>query len=243
MSNSVQLPLTRRQFLTSLAAMGALYAGNLTTLPLLSSPTNPPIIDCEAGPTANGSFLFDRDNWKRHGVAHFINVLWPGDDTSLAFADDESPFSGRLPQVAPNDDPSDTSAGAYMACAITPFFDPYYTFEPQGGNFALVSALDWWSRLMNCGAADFFQQASWSAQIRVVRGLEEVQVGPLAELWQGAWLLALATALGAAYNYAITNDIGWPGPANHYYHGTSEGSHTAYPWMHPTPATDDGNLP
>lgn len=243
MPDSTPFHLTRRQFLASLTALGGAYTGRFPLLSLLASVAGPPIIECEEGPTANGSFLFDRDNWKRHGAAHFINVLWPGDNGSLAFADDESPFSGRLPQVAPNDDPPDASAGAYMACAINAYFDPYYTFETQGGNFALVSALDWWSRLMDCGGANYFHQADWAAQIRIVRGLEEVELGPLVELWQGAWLLALATTLGAAYNYSVTNDIGWPGPADHYYHGTAEGSHVAYPWLRPTPASEDGNLP
>ncbi|GAB4150292.1 MAG: hypothetical protein Fur0021_12620 [Candidatus Promineifilaceae bacterium] len=247
MPDSTPFHLTRRQFLASLTALGGAYAGRFPLFSLLASVASPPIIECEEGPTANGSFLFDRDNWKRHGVAHFIDVLWPGDNGSLAFAEDESPFSGRLPQAAPNDDPADASAGAYMACAINAFFDPYYTFETQGGNFALVSALDWLNRLAPlCDGNDnttYFHQANWNVQIWVVHRLEQIELVPLVELWQGAWLLALATTLGAAYNYSVTNDIGWPGPADHYYHGTTEGSHTVYPWLRPTPASEDGNLP
>lgn len=237
----IQSPLTRRQFLKGLGALGGAYASQLPVFSFLTLLDMPPIIECEEGPTANGSFLFDRDNWKRHGIAHFVNQFWPGDAGSLAFPDDATPFSGHLPQNAPNDDPLDTSPGAYSACAINPFFDPYYTFEAQGGNFVLVALMDWWSRELECAPATFFHEAGWAQQIRINYGLQSNELAPLIEVWEGAWLLTMATTLGAAYNYKVTNDIGWPGPANHYYHGTEEGSHLS-DWMCPVTSTSDGNL-
>ncbi|MGH2545174.1 MAG: hypothetical protein ACRDIB_20475 [Ardenticatenaceae bacterium] len=234
--------LSRRQFVVALAALSSTSLGELRLVSVVGAQA-PPIIPCDAGPTANGSFLFDRDNWKRHGIAHLVNLLWPGDHGSVAFEGDISPFDARLPQVAPGDDPPDVSAGAYSACAIEAFFDPYYTFESQGGNLALVMVLDAHSQELECGPTRHFHRAGWAQQIQVNHEIESTPLGLLREAWDGAWLLTMAMILGAAHNYRVTNDIGWPGPSNHYFHGTPEGSHTGDDWLRPATATSDGNLP
>jgi hypothetical protein len=239
-----EISLSRRQLVVSMAALGGVVA---LRLPVPSLVAASPVFDCPCecveGPTGNGSFFLDRDNWKRHGVAHFVNLFWPGDHGSVAFEGDETPFDARLPQVAPGIDPPDLSPGAYSACAINAFFDPYYTFEPQGGNLALISNLDWRCRVLECGPVTYFHKAGWAQQIQVNHGMETGPVGLMREVWEGAWLLTMATTLGAAHNYRVTNDMRWPGPADHYYHGTPEGSHVSDGWLRPVQVTSDGNLP
>ncbi|MEW5985122.1 MAG: hypothetical protein AB1791_00645 [Chloroflexota bacterium] len=240
-----QLPfprLTRRRFLLSMAALGGVVAGRRPLLAWLQGSPNA-TITCDGGPTDNGDFFLDFDNWKRHGMAHLINVLWPGDDGDVAFEDDDSPFDSRLPQVAPGDDPADTSPGAYSACVVEAFFDAYYAFDSQSANLVLVSELDWWSRLLNCGPDWYFHHNGWAQQIRCCHGAEQSDLDLLVEAWEGARLITIALAFGAAHNYSVTNDLGWPGPSDHYYHGTSEGSHPNELWLRPAVATSDGNLP
>ena len=241
--------ISRRQFLLSLTAFGgalSVRSSSMVRSPwsLVRGPAS--VCSCAAGPTANGSFPGDLDNWQRHGMAHLINVFWPGDDGCLAFDGDSSPLESRLPQQAPDVDPPDTSPSAYSACVINALFDPYYTYDQQHANFAMVGSLDWHTRLGSCTPHHdpnfYFHEADWTEQIRSTNAAPHGPLGLIAPAWSGAWLLTMAIALGAANSYIVTNDIGWPGPSNHYYHGTPEGSYVNDRWLRPEQDSGNGNL-
>lgn len=233
---------TRRQFIRSVGILATSTGLPVILAARTETVTPAAVLRCEEGPTGNGSFLLDRENWKRHGLAHLIDGFWPGDESDVAFRTDVSPFDGRLPQLLPGSDPADPSPGAYSSCAIDALFDPYYAFDTFGGGLILVGQLDQSARSLKCEPTFYFHRAGWAQQIAVNHKVSQFQGGLTPQVWEAAWLLTLAMALGAARNYKVTNDIGWPGPSRHYFHGTDEGSHLGA-WLRPTRVTQDGNLP
>jgi hypothetical protein len=163
--------------------------------------------------------------WEHRTVMHFLNTVMPGNDGQPLFSGDGYPLRSG----------GDAAAGAYAACALDVFYDPYYGIAGISSN-ALAAALDWCTRLK--GYAWYFYRASQSQQLRVVDHLAAMAIG--GEDVVNAASLALAATLGAAKNRAVTNVIGWGGPNGGYYDG---GKHPLWRWQQPVRMTHDGNLP
>jgi hypothetical protein len=163
------------------------------------------------------------DGWEHRTIAHFLNTILPGDHGQALFSGDRRPL----------DSGGDTTAGAWSACALDVFYDPYYGIG--GRARTLAAALDWTTRLMGHGW--YFYGAAQAEQLAVVDALAR---GPGGGGVRRAAALALAAGLGAAVNPSVTAVIGWPGPNGGYYEGAR---HPLSRWQQPERMTADGNLP
>jgi hypothetical protein len=153
---------------------------------------------------------------------HFLNAVFPGNDRQALFAGDG--YSLRSG--------GDTSAGAWSACALDVFYDPYFGAGGANSN-TLAAGLDW---IMRVNFYDtYFYKGTQSEQLRAVdQGLS------LSAGFQDAINLTLAAVLGAAKNKAVTQLLGWPGPNGGYWSGSR---HPIARWRQPVRLTPDGNLP
>jgi hypothetical protein len=165
------------------------------------------------------------NGWEHRTIMHFLNTIVPGDDGRALFSGDGYPLRSG----------GDRTAGAWSACVLDVFYDPYYGIAGLSSN-ALAAALDWATRFKGYGL--YFHRVSQSQQLRVVDQLAGMSVGG-ADVVNAA-SLALAAALGAARNPAVTNVLGWGGPTGGYYDGAR---HPLSRWQQPERMTEDGNLP
>ena len=163
------------------------------------------------------------DGWEHRTIAHFLNTILPGDDSQPLFEGDPYPLRSG----------GDTSAGAWSACALDVFYDPFY--DVGRGTRQLATALDLTTRLLGHGR--HFHRATQAQQLAVVDALART---PARRDIRRAAALALAGSLGAAENPSVTLAIGWPGPNGGYHDG---GRHPLARWRQPQRITADGNLP
>jgi hypothetical protein len=199
--------LSRRAFLERAAAMLALLSARdagACEVPVTAAPW----------PSADG--------WEHRTVAHFLNTIVPGDDARRLFPRDRHPLASG----------GDTSAGAWSACALDVFYDPFHGVGR--GARQLAVALDWITRRRGHGR--YFHRASQAQQLDVVDALARIGGNDA----RRAAALVMAASLGAAVNPSVTDAIGWPGPNGGHY---DEGRHPLSGWRQPARLTADGNLP
>jgi hypothetical protein len=165
------------------------------------------------------------DGWQHRTILHFLNTVMPGDDGQALFDGDTDPLRSG----------GDTSPGAWAACALDVFYDPFYGAAGFRGQL-FATALDAVTRLKGYGPR--FYQASQAEQLAVVDALVRL---PLTGPGVGqAIALGLDATLGATRNDAVTRLIGWPGPCGGYY---DDARHPTAGWRQPERMTLDGNLP
>jgi hypothetical protein len=205
---------SRRRFLGRAAAGAAgLWAGP-AVLALAS--------ECDLAIT--GAPWPSPDGWERRTVMHFLNTIVPGDDGRPLFPGDTHPLSSG----------GDVSAGAWSACALDVFYDPYYGVA--GANSRLLATLlELLTRLKHEGR--HFYEVSQAGQLEIVDAAVRV---PRGQYVVRLAALAMSAALGAARNGSFTTVIGWPGPNGGYY---DESRHPRSRWRQPVRITTDGNLP
>jgi hypothetical protein len=163
------------------------------------------------------------EGWEHRTIAHFLNTIVPGDDGQPLFAGDPHAL----------DSGGDVTAGAWSACALDVFYDPFYGVGR--GSRQLATALDLTTRLLGHGR--LFHRATQTQQLEVVDALART---PARADIRRAAALATAACLGAAVNPSVTLAIGWPGPNGGFY---DAGRHPAGRWRQPERMTADGNLP
>lgn len=163
------------------------------------------------------------DGWEHRTIAHFLNTIVPGDDGQPLFTGDPHPLRSG----------GDTTAGAWSACTLDVFYDPFHGVGRGARQLAI--ALDWTTRLLGYGWQ--FHRATQEQQLVVVDALARTPAR--ADLRRAA-ALALAGSLGAAVNRSVTGAIGWPGPSGGYY---DDGRHPVDRWRQPVRITTNGNLP
>jgi hypothetical protein len=162
------------------------------------------------------------NGWEHRTVMHFLNAVFPGNANQPLFTGDGYPLRSG----------SDTSAGAWSACALDVIYDPYYGVAGSNSN-TLAAALDW---IMRINFYDtYFYKGTQSEQLRAID-----QAISLDAKTQDAINLTLAAVLGAAKNYSVANLLGWPGPNGGYWSGSR---HPVWRWLQPVRLTADGNLP
>jgi hypothetical protein len=165
------------------------------------------------------------DGWQHRTIMHFLNTILPGDDGQALFEGDGDPLRSG----------GDVSAGAWSACALDVFYDPFYGVAGFNGRL-LATGLDTVTRLKGHGR--YFYQATQAQQLEVVDFLARF---PFSRPGTGqAIALALDATLGATENDAVTRLIGWPGPNGGYY---DDSRHPTSRWQQPDRMTTDGNLP
>lgn len=162
------------------------------------------------------------DGWEHRTIMHFLNAVFPGNDGQPLFAGDGYTLRSG----------GDTAAGAWAACALDVFYDPYFG-AGGGSSNTLAAGLDW---LMRVNFFDtYFYKGTQSEQLRAIdQGLS------LSGGFQDAINLTLAAVLGAAKNRAVTQLLGWPGPNGGYW---GAAHHPISRWTQPARLTTDGNLP
>lgn len=164
------------------------------------------------------------DGWEHRTIMHFLNAVVPGDDGQPLFAGDTHPLASA----------GDASAGAWSACVLDVFYDPYYGIA--GANSRLLATLlELATRLKRSGR--HFYEASAAQQLEIV---DAVVRGPRGKDVARAAALAVSAALGAFRSPSVTQLIGWPGPTGGYYDGAR---HPLSRWRQPERLTADGNLP
>jgi len=209
--------MSRRSFLkTTLAAGGVVLLVNLDGLSIAAAACDTPITG-QGWPSVDG--------WEHRTIMHFLNTIYPGNHGQPLFAGDPYPLKSN----------GDTSAGAYAACALDVFYDPYYGVAGLKSN-ALASVLDWTVRFQ--GSATYFYNATLAQQLRAVDSLTDAQW--IGSGFRDAATLGFGGVLGAFENTQVTTAIGWPGPNGGYYDG---GKHPANAWRQPARMTLDGNMP
>ena len=163
------------------------------------------------------------EGWEHRTLAHFANTILPGDDGRPLFPRDRHPLDAG----------GDRTPGAWSACALDVFYDPFHGVGRDARRLAL--ALDWATLLLGHGRR--FYRASQAQQLEVVDALARTVARE--DLRQAA-ALVLAGTLGAAVNHTVTAAIGWPGPNGGHY---DAGRHPLARWRQPERLTADGNLP
>ena len=207
---------SRRDFLKHGAAFGAAAFLADLALPGPAEPCDVPITGA-GWPSVNG--------WEHRTMMHFLNAVMPGNDGQALFSGDGYPLKSG----------GDRTAGAWSACALDVFYDPYYGIAGVNSNL-LAATLDWAVRLKLY--ATYFYKATQSEQLRTIDyvcGLSGVGEG-----FRDAASLVLAATLGAAENRTVTSLIGWPGPNGGYY---GAARHPLERWRQPNRLTLEGNLP
>jgi hypothetical protein len=163
------------------------------------------------------------EGWEHRTIAHFLNVIVPGDDGQPLFPGDAHPL----------DSGGDPTPGAWSSCALDVFYDPFHGVGR--GSRQLASVLDWTTRLLGHGWS--FHRAGQAQQLEVVDALGRTPAR--ADLRRAA-ALALAASLGAAANASVTDALGWAGPNGGFYEA---GRHPLSRWRQPERLTSNGNLP
>jgi hypothetical protein len=163
------------------------------------------------------------EGWEHRTIAHFANAILPGDHGARLFRGDRRPL----------DSGGDPTAGAWSACALDVFYDPFHGAAAQAAR--LASALDWTTRLLGHGL--WFYRATQEQQLAVLDALARTPAG---EDLRRARLLVMAGVLGAAVNQRVTLALGWPGPNGGHY---DDARHPVVRWRQPERLTADGNLP
>ncbi|MEW6733283.1 MAG: twin-arginine translocation signal domain-containing protein [Acidobacteriota bacterium] len=209
--------VSRRHFLK-----GAIAATSSATLAItLGFPSS---VDANKTPI-NGDGWPSINGWEHRTIMHYLNAIYPGDDGKQLFSGDGYPLKSG----------GDRSAGAYSACVLDVFYDPYYGIAGTNSNL-IAAALDWAVRISF--DATYFYKASLADQLKAIDRLTDlIFVG---SGFQGAATLALGAALGAFENATAVQALGWPGPNGGYYESAK---HPAARWQRPARMTSDGNLP
>jgi len=164
------------------------------------------------------------DGWEHRTIMHFLNAVVPGDDGQPLFVGDTHPLASA----------GDGSAGAFSACVLDVFYDPYYGIAGTNSRL-LASLLELATRLKRAGR--HFYEASPPEPLEIV---DAVVRGPRGKDVARAAALAMSAALGAFRSPSVTRLIGWPGPTGGYYDGAR---HPLSRWRQPERLTVDGNLP
>jgi len=213
-ARAVTRATSRRRFLRD-AAVGGAAAAALAWADVLSAYDLP----------VTGAPFPSVDGWQHRTIMHFLNAVMPGDDGQPLFDGDPDPLRSG----------GDTSAGAFSACALDVFYDPFYGVAGLNGRL-LATGLDAITRLKGLGP--HFYQASQAGQLAVVDVLARL---PFSRPGVGqAIALGLDATLGATLSDAVTRLIGWPGPSGGYY---DDARHPTSRWEQPDRMTPDGNLP
>ena len=201
----------RRGFLARAAAgVAGLFAGSATRAGACDVP-----VTGEPWPSVQG--------WEHRTLAHFANTILPGDHGTPLFPGDRRPL----------DSGGDATAGAWSACALDVFYDPFHGAGRDARRLAL--ALDWTTLLLGHGRR--FHRATQGQQLAVVDALSRTVAR---EDLRRATALVLAGTLGAAVNHTATAALGWPGPNGGHFDASR---HPLSRWRRPERLTADGNLP
>jgi hypothetical protein len=210
--------LSRRRFLKKSAAA----VGGAT---ILSTFVFPSEVDGACSVPITGSAWPSVTGWEHRTVMHYVNAIFPGNNGQPLFYGDTYTLKSG----------GDITPGAFSACVLDVFYDPYYGIAGTNSNL-IAAGLDWAVRA-NFDAT-YFYKASQSAQLRAIDGLSDlIFVG---SGFTGAATLAIGAALGAFKNNTVVKAIGWPGPNGGYY---DSAKHPSWLWLKPVRMTTDGNLP
>lgn len=163
--------------------------------------------------------------WEHRTIMHYLNAIFPGNDGQPLFSGDGYPLKSG----------GDKTPGAFSACALDVFYDPYYGIAGTNSNL-IAASLDWAVRL--AFDATYFYKASQSAQLNAIDKLSDFII--IGSGFQGAATLGIGAVLGAFKNYTAVKAIGWPGPNGGYY---DDAKHPYSIWLKPSRMTTNGNLP
>lgn len=207
---------SRREFLKKSAATASAAA-----LATLGFPAD--VDGCDVPIT--GSAWPSITGWEHRTIMHYLNAIYPGDNGKPLFYGDTYTLKSG----------GDTTPGAFSACALDVFYDPYYGIAGTNSNL-IAASLDWAVRVTF--DATYFYKASQTAQLNAIDRLSDlIFVG---SGFQGAATLCIGAVLGAFENYTATKAIGWLGPNGGYYDAAK---HPYSIWLKPVRMTTNGNLP